>query len=318
MLKLLWQVPIKPEVPTADFSGKTVIVTGANVGLGKEAVKHFVRQGASKVIATARSSAKGAAALTEIEVDTKRPGIAEFWDLDYGNYASVKSFCARVAKLDRLDAVVLNAGVATTKFELYEGDESSVTVNVISTMLLCLLLLPILREQAKKWAIVPTLAITGSEIHTWAKFQERNAPNSLAALSDPKTTTMEERYAFLSFPVSPFHLFSLSVRLPSRVCNSFFHLHSYQDTKLLQLLVVRELAARTADKKPFVIVNTINPGLCVTSLGRDAKGSMAFFLSAMYMTVAWTAEQGARTLFHATVAGPKSHGVMLDCCKIEK
>ena len=46
----------RPEYPTADFSGKTIIVTGSNVGLGKEAVKHFVRLGAKKVIMAVRIS----------------------------------------------------------------------------------------------------------------------------------------------------------------------------------------------------------------------------------------------------------------------
>ena len=100
------QLAFKPPIPTADFSGKTVTVMGANVGLGKEAVKHFARLRAAKVIATARSAAKGATALAEIEAETKRTGVVEFWDLDYSSYASVKAFCARAAKLERLDAVV--------------------------------------------------------------------------------------------------------------------------------------------------------------------------------------------------------------------
>jgi len=153
-LKQIWY---KPRIPTADFSGKTVIVTGANVGLGIEAVKHFVRCGAAKVIATVRSKAKGEATVAAVEADTKISGIVKAWELEYASYTSVKEFCARAAQLDRIDAVVLNAGVATRKFEVFEGDESCITVNVISTMLLVLLLLPTLR--------VPTLAITGSGVH---------------------------------------------------------------------------------------------------------------------------------------------------------
>ncbi len=129
----------------------------------------------------------------EIEAETKRPGVAEIWELDYSNYASVKAFCARVAQLDRLDAMVLNAGVATKTFKMYEGEENSITVNVISTTLLTLLLLPTLRAFAAKWNTVSTLTVVGSEIHSWAKYPERKAPNSLQALSDPKTTTMKER-----------------------------------------------------------------------------------------------------------------------------
>ena len=57
----------RPDFPADDFCGKTIIVTGSNVGLGKEAVKHFVRLNAEKVIVAVRSVAKGKAANGEIE-----------------------------------------------------------------------------------------------------------------------------------------------------------------------------------------------------------------------------------------------------------
>lgn len=39
------QLFVTPPVPSSDCSGKTIIVTGANVGLGKEAARHFVQLG---------------------------------------------------------------------------------------------------------------------------------------------------------------------------------------------------------------------------------------------------------------------------------
>ena len=53
--------PIDP-VLTADLSGKSVIVTGANTGLGLEAAKHFARMGPERLILACRSEAKGKAA----------------------------------------------------------------------------------------------------------------------------------------------------------------------------------------------------------------------------------------------------------------
>ena len=67
----------RPDYPTADFSGKTIIVTGSNVGLGKEAVKHFVRLRAKKIIIAVRSVAKGEAAKAEIEAESGRTCIIE-------------------------------------------------------------------------------------------------------------------------------------------------------------------------------------------------------------------------------------------------
>ena len=115
------QIAKRPVLPDVDFSGKTIIVTGANVGLGKEAVKHFVRLKATKVIATVRTAAKGERVRPEIEKETKLAGVVEFWELDYSQYESVRGFCAKVAELDRVDAVVLNAGLATESFELFGG-----------------------------------------------------------------------------------------------------------------------------------------------------------------------------------------------------
>jgi hypothetical protein len=60
---------------------------------------------AAKVIGTVRSKAKAVSALNEAEKDT-RPGVAEFWQLDYERYDSVKEFCESVASLERVDAVV--------------------------------------------------------------------------------------------------------------------------------------------------------------------------------------------------------------------
>ena len=192
------QIAKRPVLPDADFSGKTIIVTGANVALGKEAVKHFVRLKATKVIATVHTAAKGEGVRPEIEKETKLAGVVEFWELDYSQYESVRGFCAKVAEVDRVDAVVLNAGLATESFELFEGDESTIVVNFISTAYLMLLLLPILRKSASKYNITPTLAVTGSGIHVHATYAERNDRNSLETLNNPKTAKMAkaERYLY--------------------------------------------------------------------------------------------------------------------------
>jgi retinol dehydrogenase-12 len=57
--------------PTTSFLGKTVIVTGANSGLGKESAKHIVALNASRVILACRNSSSGKAAKLEIETALK-------------------------------------------------------------------------------------------------------------------------------------------------------------------------------------------------------------------------------------------------------
>jgi retinol dehydrogenase-12 len=87
------------------------------------------------------------------------------WQLDLGSSASVIAFAERCEKeLDRLDIVLENAGISTSKFELVEDNESTITVNVISTFLLAHLLVPKLKETARKYNIRPVIAIMASGV----------------------------------------------------------------------------------------------------------------------------------------------------------
>jgi hypothetical protein len=152
-----------PIVPTAqDCKDRTFIVTGANTGLGYECAKHYVRLGAKKVILAVRSPDKGEAARLKIEAETKRKGVAEVWEVDLSSSQSVKDFAKRVAGLEGVDAIVENAGVVLLRHSISEGLETTLTVNVVSTILLALLVLPKLQETAKTFNTVPHLVIVGS------------------------------------------------------------------------------------------------------------------------------------------------------------
>jgi retinol dehydrogenase-12 len=87
------QFILKIPKPTASFSSKTVIITGASSGLGKEAAKHIVRLGASKVILGCRNTSKGKKAKLEIESSLRcNPDIIEVWEVDIESPPSVKEF----------------------------------------------------------------------------------------------------------------------------------------------------------------------------------------------------------------------------------
>jgi NAD(P)-dependent dehydrogenase (short-subunit alcohol dehydrogenase family) len=144
-------------------TGGTYIVTGANTGLGFEVAKHLVSLGASKVILGVRNTSSGESAKADIETATGTSNVAEVWELDLASYASVKAFAKRVvAELERIDAVIENAGVAGSQRVLAEGHFMNVTVNVLSTFLLGVLLLPKMSESAKQFGILPHLVIVTS------------------------------------------------------------------------------------------------------------------------------------------------------------
>ncbi|TDZ33567.1 Short chain dehydrogenase atnD [Colletotrichum spinosum] len=273
--------------PSASYAGKTVVVTGSNVGLGKEAAQHFARLGASKLILAVRSLDKGAAAKRAIESAAGcDPSVVEVWHLDMSKYASVESFAARVrAELPRVDIFVANAGVAHAKYNLMEEYEGTITVNVVSTLLLTALVVPKMRETAAKFpGSRPTFTIVASEVHAWTDLPQRNAPEGeiLATISEDGRVDTEKLY-----PIS----------------------------KLLEVFSVRAIAERyPADKFP-VTINCVNPGLCHSELGRDSD-SWTFWL--MKKALARTTEYGSRNLVAAASLGAESHGTYVSDCAVDE
>lgn len=101
-----WKVDAIPSL-----MGKTVIVTGANSGIGLEATKIFVRKGAHVILAC-RNLEKAQIALAMVEAEKGRGGSAEIEQLDLASLISIRQFAYRVMpKIDRLDLLINNAGV---------------------------------------------------------------------------------------------------------------------------------------------------------------------------------------------------------------
>lgn len=192
--KLIYsQLLFTPPYPSKHFTRQTIIVTGANCGLGLEAARHFVRLDAGKVILAVRSLEKGEVAKKSIEASEGKAGIVEVWQLDLASYDSVKHFAKRAESLDRLDVVVQNAGIVTTKYTMMEDNESSLTTNVISPFLLGLLILPKLRETAMKLNVLPRLVFVASFVHFMTQFPEQESENIFATLNDRGTANMDDR-----------------------------------------------------------------------------------------------------------------------------
>jgi NAD(P)-dependent dehydrogenase (short-subunit alcohol dehydrogenase family) len=272
-----------PPYPENSYGGKTVIVTGSNTGLGLEAARHITRLGAEKVILAVRSIEKGEEAKKSIEETTKRTGIVEVWQLDLTSYASVKSFSERASSLPRLDVLLENAGIHTVKYSLAEENESTITVNVVSTFLLALLLLPKLKETAELHNTKPHLVIVSSVVHFLSDLPERQELSIFNTLNDKQTAQMSARYMV---------------------------------SKLLEVLAVRQMVAEYCPdiSKYPVVINLINPGICHSALLREA-GSWQWIFK--WITAARTTEVGSRTLVDAACKGPESHGKYLSDCEIE-
>lgn len=220
-----------PPVPTASFEGKTAIVTGANVGLGKEACRWMVRLGASQVILACRNVEKGYVAAKDIQATTScSPDTLLVWELDLSSYTSIQAFSDRVkAELPRLDILIANAGLGTRTFRMSAGNEEMITTNVVSLFLHAILLFPKLHETATKYNTQTHFTVTASELYQVAKFKERSAPAGqlFATLNNKEKANMSDRYNV---------------------------------SKLLEVLVVKQLADLSPINSGKVIVNCVAPG----------------------------------------------------------
>lgn len=152
------------------------------------------------------------------------------WHLDMSSYASVQSFADKVeTSLPRLDALIANAGMGTRSWRVTEGNEETVTTNVISLTLLAFLLYPKLHKTALEYGIETHITVTASEMYEVAKFTEARAPEGqiFATLNDEKKANMSDRY---------------------RV------------TKLLEVFVIKQMAKLWPISSGKVIVNCVAPG----------------------------------------------------------
>ncbi|OBG17509.1 oxidoreductase [Mycolicibacterium celeriflavum] len=115
------------------FAGRTVIVTGANSGLGLVTARELAGAGA-KVILAVRNTAKGDEAAAAITGDV------EVRKLDLQDLASVQAFADTI---DSVDVLVNNAGIMAVPYSLtVDGFESQIGTNHLGHFALTNLLLP--------------------------------------------------------------------------------------------------------------------------------------------------------------------------------
>ncbi|MCV7411520.1 oxidoreductase [Mycobacterium florentinum] len=120
------------------FAGRTVIVTGANSGLGAITARELARVGANVILAV-RTPSKGEAAAASMTGDV------EVRRLDLQDLASVRRFADGI---DKADLLINNAGIMAAPFALTaDGFESQMGTNHFGHFALTNLLLPKLTDR---------------------------------------------------------------------------------------------------------------------------------------------------------------------------
>lgn len=135
-----------PKLFEKDLHGRVYIVTGANSGAGFATTKQLAEQGALVVGACRRVDA-GREAFADLG---NLRGSVDIMEMDLASLASVRRFAAAfLAKYDRLDGLVNNAGVMyTPKGKTEDGFETQFGINYLGHFLLTELLLDILKASA--------------------------------------------------------------------------------------------------------------------------------------------------------------------------
>ncbi|KAF8849033.1 NAD(P)-binding protein [Acephala macrosclerotiorum] len=256
-----------------DLSNKVALVTGGGSGLGYHASRQLLSFKLSHLIITVRSMSRGEDAASKLRTEYPNAKI-EVWELEMSSYDSVQAVARRAASLPRLDIAILNAGIVKPDFNIVAktGHEEVIQVNYLSTVLLAILLLPILKMKS------PTspgrLIIVNSGTSYRATFENRNAVPILPSFDDPADWEGGQRYA----------------------CS-----------KLLGHLFLVKLMEHISAED--VVVNLVDPGLSKSRLNRDTKGVVKFVMWLAEGIAGRTMEVGASSYVDAAVVkGVESHG----------
>jgi NAD(P)-dependent dehydrogenase (short-subunit alcohol dehydrogenase family) len=267
-----------PSEATESFQGRNILVTGATSGIGYAAAAKFAKLGASKVIIAARDASRGAETKARLEALVGRKGQFEVWQLDMNSYNSVVQF-AHLAdtELDHLDIAVLNAGVRKAVYTPSKhGWEEDLQVNVLSTILLGILLLPKLKDSIRHTKRIAVLEFVNSGMHATVDVgpKVRNSSKILAGYNLPGSFRPQKQYV-----------------------------HS----KLLLMFATNKLAETTPSSQ--VIITSVCPGMVASNLARDVKvPGFNVILAIMRVTIQRTAEQGANTYVSGAAQNQELHG----------
>lgn len=172
---------------TYNLQNKTVIVTGANSGIGKAAAVQLAAAGANVVMAC-RSLERGQRALEEVKAASGNPRV-ELMRLDLASQAGIRRFAADfLAGHPRLDVLIHNAANFDHTLKqatlTEDGVETIFATNHIGPFLLTHLLLERLKASApsrvitvasKGLMVYPTLDIEFDNLNGERRFSSQHA-----------------------------------------------------------------------------------------------------------------------------------------------
>ncbi|KAI1902117.1 hypothetical protein AGOR_G00041410 [Albula goreensis] len=133
---------------TERIDGKTVLITGANTGIGKETARDLAKRGA-RIIMACRDMGKAEAAQKEIIEDSKNQNVV-IRKLDLSDTKSIKEFAEVINKEEKqVNILINNAGIMMCPFsKTVDGFEMQFGVNHLGHFLLTHLLFDLIKRSA--------------------------------------------------------------------------------------------------------------------------------------------------------------------------
>lgn len=261
----------------ARLDDKTVVITGANTGIGKETARDLYRRGA-RVILACRDLSKANAAAKDIktappskpsrEQFVGKPGEVDVCKLDLTSLASIRECAKHIYTTESaLHILVNNAGIICGKGVTEDGFDTTFGTNHLGPFLFTLLLLPKIIQSRKD--------------------------------SDPCCRIVNV--------ASIFHQYG-NINFDDLMSEKSYHsLPAYCQTKLANVLFTRELSRRLKEANiAGVNIYSLHPGFIRTELTRnldDCVFPSAGFMYGMLGPLLKTEEQGAQTTIHCAVDG---------------
>ncbi|KAA1474635.1 NAD-P-binding protein [Dentipellis sp. KUC8613] len=266
-----------PDRDIPDLTGKVVIVTGANAGIGVKTVEQLARHGA-KVYLACRSEARALAAIGDIERTSpalKGQQRLIWLPLDLSSMHSAKKAAEEfISKEIRLDILINNAARLLEDYVIgKEGFELNVAVNQLGPFVFNQTLLPLLKETAKRRdadvrvIFVSSVAYLHPGLTKFGSMQELNDPQGPPGKENSQQSKMLR----------------------------------YGTSKLMNVLFAAELQRRLDAEKVPITAISLHPGAVGTETAWTAD--MAWYLKLYVFVLGMTPLQGAMTsLFAATSA----------------
>eukprot|EP01103_Thecamoeba_quadrilineata_P004938 TRINITY_DN14803_c0_g1_i1.p1 TRINITY_DN14803_c0_g1~~TRINITY_DN14803_c0_g1_i1.p1 ORF type:complete len:322 (-),score=56.73 TRINITY_DN14803_c0_g1_i1:85-1050(-) len=252
-----WYSTAEQVLGNTNLTGKNILITGANTGIGKESARVLVRNGANVIIGC-RSLERGQEAVDSIKSETPDAKLT-LLQLDLGSLKSVKAFAEKFNKLDiPLHVLLNNAGIMAipTYTETEDGIESQFGTNHVGHFYLTHLLLPRLREGSPS-----RIVNVSSEAHRMCKIDF----NDLSG----KNTWYEKLFG---------------------------RWFAYSISKTSNILFSVELTRRLKEEGANITVNALHPGAIKTDLQRSMPSFESFLMNLVdRIGLSKTIPQGAAT-----------------------